>query len=141
MRKEIIVAIVFGVLLGLTVAVVMVVRVRQFGGQGKIPGENQITPKVAAKNTQLQPLEITAPGPDTITDQNKIAIKGKALKDSLIIIESPINDLAVKNAEEDFSINFPLSLGENIIAITAYPKDPKLNPQSSTLRVYYLTEE
>lgn len=139
MKKEIIVAIVFGVIMGLIVAVVMVLRVRQSGGQSLFGG-NQVTPSVSAKNTQLQPLEITSPAPDSITGTDKITIKGKALKDSLIVVESPINDLAVKNSKEDFSINFPLSLGENVISITAYPKDTKLNSQTSTLRVYYLTE-
>ncbi len=140
MRKEIIIAIVFGVLLGLIVAVVMVVRVRQFGGQNQIGAGNQVTPKVTAKNSQLQPLEITSPAQDNITDKKTITIKGKALKQSLIVVESPIKDLALKNEKEDFSISFPLSLGENIISVTAYPKDPKLNSQTSTLRVYYLTE-
>lgn len=140
MKKEIIVAIVFGVLLGLIVAVIMVVRVRQFGGENRLPGQNQVTPKVTAKNSQLQPLEITAPANDTITDTNKITIKGKALKNSLIVVESPINDLIFKNDKEDFSFSFPLSLGENVISITAYPKDTKLNSQTNTLRVYYLTE-
>lgn len=140
MKKEIIVAIVFGVLLGLVVAVLMVLRVRQSGGQNKIPTENQVTPKVMAKNSQLQPLEITSPATDNITNKNTITIKGKALKDSLIVVESPIKDLAIKNSKEDFSISFPLSLGENIISITAYPKNTKLNLQTNTLKVYYLTE-
>src|SRR3989304_9895283 len=105
MKKEIIVAIVFGVLLGLIVAVVMVVRVRQFGGENKLPGQNQVNPKVTAKNSQLQPLEITTPANDTITDTNKITIKGKALKNSLIVVESPINDLTFKNDKEDFSFS------------------------------------
>ncbi len=140
MRREIIIAIVFGVLLGLIVAVVMVVRVRQFGGQNQIGAGNQVTPKVTAKNSQLQPLEIISPAQDNITDKKTITIKGKALKQSLIVVESPIKDLALKNEKEDFSISFPLSLGENIISVTAYPKDPKLNSQTSTLRVYYLTE-
>lgn len=140
MKKEIIIAIVFGVLLGLAVAVLMVLRVRQSGEQNKISTENQVTPKVVAKNSQLQPLEITSPSADSITDQDTITIKGKALKDSLIVVESPIKDLAVKNSKEDFSISFPLSLGENIISITAYPKSTKLNSQTNTLKVYYLTE-
>lgn len=140
MKKEIIVAIVFGVLLGLIVAVVMVIRVRQFGGENRLPGQNQVTPKVAAKNSQLQPLEISTPANDTITDTNKITIKGKALKNSLIVVESPVNDLTFKNDKENFSFSFPLSLGENIISITAYPKDTKLNSQTKTLRIYYLTE-
>ncbi len=140
MRREIIIAIVFGVLLGLVVAVLMVLRVRQSGGQNKISTENQITPKVMTKNSQLQPLEIISPSSDTITDKDTITIKGKALKDSLIVVESPINDLAVKNSNEDFAISFPLSLGENVISITAYPKNAKLNLQTNTLRVYYLTE-
>ena len=140
MKKEILIAIVFGVLLGLIVAVVMVVRVRQFGGQNQIGAGNQVTPKVTAKNSQLQPLEITSPAQDNITDKKTITIKGKALKESLIIVESAIKDLAVKNKKEDFSISFPLSLGENVISVTAYPKDTKLNSQTSTLRVYYLTE-
>ncbi len=140
MKKEIIIAIVFGVLLGLVVAVLMVLRVRQSGEQNKIPTENQVTPKVMTKNSQLQPLEITSPAANSITDKDTITIKGKALKDSLIVVESPIKDLAVKNSKEDFSISFPLSLGENIISITSYPKDAKLNLQSNTLRVYYLTE-
>ena len=139
MKKETGVAIFFGVILGLVVAVVMVLRLRGFVGQRILPGENQVTPTVAASNS-IQPLEISSPTPNIITSNNIISIKGKVVVGSLIVIQSPIRDMTFVNKNQDFSTDFPLSLGENVISITAYPKNSQTNPQSKTLRVYYLDQ-
>ncbi len=140
MKKETSIAIFFGVLLGLIVAVVIVLRLRQFEGQKPIPAEGQITPKIMAKNAELQPLEITAPDQNLIVGQDSVTVKGKASKDSLLIIQTPIKDVAVKNSKGDFSVKVPLSLGENTIVVSAYPKGNQSNPQTKTLKVYYLNE-
>ncbi len=58
-----------------------------------------------------------------------------------MVIQSPIKNLVFKAEKDQFSVNFPLALGENIIRITIYPQDKKIPQQEKELRVYYLKEE
>lgn len=140
MRKELIVAVVFGVLLGLLVATGMVIWLRSVDPQkaAQIAG-TEISPK--AKNRgSIQPLEISQPADGTIVKDKEVTIKGKASKDGLIVVQSPIKDVIYENKKESFSIDFPLALGENIIAIAVYPKNSRLAPQQKIIKVYYLDE-
>ncbi len=59
----------------------------------------------------------------------------------MIIIQSPIKDLVFKNDKEQFSTDFPLALGENVIRIGAYPQDKLLRSQEKELRIYYFSEQ
>ncbi len=138
MKKEVVVAVIFGVILGLVVAVVMIVNLRQIEGKkkGSISNEDQISPQV--QNLQLQQFVITQPTDGTIVSKNSITIKGKASENSLIVIQSPIKDDAFKNNKEDFSIDFPLALGENVINIAVYPQNSQLTAQEKTIKVYFL---
>ncbi len=141
MKKEIVVAIVFGVVLGLIVAVIMIIKLRQLEGKknGPFSNEAQISPEV--KNTaQIQQLVITQPSDGTIVGQNSVTIKGKASKNSLIVVESAIKDQAFKNDKGDFSIDFPLARGENVIDIAVYPQNSQLSSQKKTVKVYWLKE-
>ncbi len=62
-------------------------------------------------------------------------------KEDLIIIQSPVKDTVVKNENEQFTVRFPLVLGENIIKVTAYGKDKQTRPQEKDLHIYYLDEQ
>ncbi|MEK7070402.1 MAG: hypothetical protein AAB966_01210 [Patescibacteria group bacterium] len=142
MKKEVGIAVFFGILLGLSVAVVIITQIRQFDNKGvkSLPG-NETAPAVKKQNTQIQTLEISSVKDGAITNKNSVLIKGKTEKNSLLVIQSPTKDITVQNKEEAFSVTFPLSLGENSISITSYPKDRQSSTQSKLLKVYYFDQE
>ena len=132
-----------GISLGIVVAFFMISKLKeqQVNNSKSVAQVANITPTVAVVNTQAENLQITQPENQVITNKKLISIKGKANKDALIIIHSPIKNLAFKNSKTEFSEDFPLALGENIIKIAVYPKDPLLRTQEKELRVYYLDEK
>lgn len=143
MKKETIIAIVLGVVFGSGVALFLVFNTSKENQTKVIPvaTTSGITP-VVAKNTTVtvKPFTLTEPEQNSVTNEESILIKGKASKGSLIIIQSPI-EYVVKTLEKDeFSEEFPLALGENVIQISVYPKETKAGVQERTLIVYQLDE-
>ena len=90
---------------------------------------------------ELQLLELTDPTDKAIFESNIIRLKGVAAKDSLILIQSPIKDLAIQNKQEKFDLEFPLALGENSIKIVVYPKEKQFRPQEKSIKVYFIDSE
>ena len=141
MKKEVGIAVFFGVLLGLIVAAFMISRVRTLETQKiKLPTESQISPSVTNLNSQIQTLEITEPSDQTSVSKNSITVKGKTVKDSLIVVQTPTRDLLFKNKNENFSVEIPLALGANVLTIASYPKGGTQRSQEKTLTVFYLDE-
>ena len=144
MKKETSIAVIFGIVLGVVVAFFVIFKSKenQMNKNKPLNVSSKITPTTKASNlAAIVPLQLTEPSDNAITNQKTIKIKGKVNKDSLIIFQSPINDLIVKNAKEEFSIDFPLALGENVIRITVYPKDKTLSSFQKELKVFYLDEQ
>ncbi len=143
MKKETITAIIFGILLGSILGVFLIAKnkrdqlekTKTIVSTGTV---NQIAKQVPL-NVQI--LEITEPQDREIVYKNAITIKGNSAKNSLIIIQSPIKDLVIKNDKESFSVDFPLALGENVIRISVYPNDKQLRTQEKEMRIYYFTEQ
>jgi len=141
MKKEIIYAISFGVLLGLIVAVIIVLILRPSNKQKTLPSNTKTTLKPNQIKNNYYPLEITQPSDKQISTTKEIVIKGKVEPGSMIVIDSPYSEKIVKNSKQDFQIDFPLMLGENLISIKAYINKNQTIPQIKTLSVYYFEEE
>jgi hypothetical protein len=142
MKKETIIAIVLGVVAGLGVAVVMLEKARehQMTNTQAISSNVQLTPKVASN--QLQILGISTPDDGSISSQKSTEIKGKASKNALLIVQSPLKTIVQKMDADTFDIkNFPLTLGENIIRVSVYPKGTQTSAQEKELKIYYLDEQ
>lgn len=142
MKKEAIIAIVFGIVLGSILAIFLIAKNKE----RLLEKSKTITPlekeqASQAKNDGALQLEITEPGDRSIVYKNSVTIKGSFTKNSLIIIQSPIKDLVFKNDSEQFSVDYPLALGENVIRIGAYPQDKQLRPQEKEMRVYYFSKQ
>lgn len=143
MKKETIIAIVFGIFFGGLVAVFLLTKNKQMqltrtktiAPTGRINKLNKTQAAVAKS------LEITDPPDGFMTDKDVVTISGKADKGGLIIVQSATKDLVFRNENERFNINLPLSLGENVINVTFYSKGAQSRIQERELRVYYLTEE
>lgn len=141
MKKETIIATILGIGFGLVAAVVIIfINNKKELRQAKSITKVTITPKINIQS-QLIALEIKEPVNDKIVNDNKITIKGKAEKDGIIVIQSSIKDIVFKNSKSDFSVDFPLVLGENQILIGVYYKDKPIPYQEKKLRVYYLDEQ
>ncbi|MBI3366173.1 hypothetical protein HY041_00910, partial [Candidatus Roizmanbacteria bacterium] len=125
MKKETISAIIFGIVLGSFLAIILITKNRE----QQLEKSKTIAPLEKGKQTSqatnlnIRQLEISEPGNKSIVYKNTIVIKGMFTKNSLIIVQSPIKDLVFKNENEEFSVDFPLVLGENIIRIGAYPQN------------------
>jgi len=144
MKKETSIAVIFGVALGVVVAffVIFQNKENQMSKNKPLNVSSKVTPTAKLSNLAvIVPLQLTEPSDNAITNQKTIKIKGKVNKDSLIIFQSPIKDLIVKNDKEEFSIDFPLALGENVVRITVYPKDKTLSSFQKELKVFYLDEQ
>jgi hypothetical protein len=138
MKKETIIAIIFGIFFGIVFSIFFLQSSKKQSPSTKLlPNLETITPKKRVVGIPSQNLEIIAPEDNSIFNQNKITIKGKAPKKSLIIIQSPIKDVVFENENEAFSFDFPLAYGTNQISIFSYPKNIQ-TPLFKNLTVYYL---
>lgn len=144
MKKETIIAIILGILFGSGVALFLVFKTNKPEQAKVIPvvTTSRTTP-VTAKNTtpSVQTLVISAPEQNSVTDQKEITITGKATKGSLLVIQSPVSNIIETLEKDDFSKEFPVALGENIIQMTVYPVDTKSSIQEKTLVIYHLEEK
>lgn len=142
MKKETIAAIFFGVLLGVIGAFIMISKAKQISSN-KVMNENvkNTTATASSKLKNIKNLEVTSPTNQSLSSTNSLIVKGKVEKNSLIVIQSPVKEVVLKNNKESFETAFPLALGENLITITAYPKDTHISPQQKVLKVYYLDEK
>lgn len=143
MKKETGIAIFLGVTFGIVLSLVMILKTKdsQMGKSKPLTNEKKVVtaiPKTEAVSTTFKILE---PQNKQITSSKTVTIKGQAEQDALLVVQSPIKDLVVKLEKKDFSISFPLALGENVIGLTLYPKDSQGRAQQKELRVYYLDEQ
>lgn len=143
MKKETITAIILGLIFGGIVAVFISLKSKDIElSKNKViaPLEEKSTTS-SLVGSEMQPLEISEPANNGIVEKSTIHFKGTAAKDSLIVIQSPIKDLAIKNTQGKFDLEFPLALGENSIKIVVYPKEKQFRPQEKYMKVYYIDSE
>jgi len=142
MKKETIVAIIMGLLLGGVVAFFLVTKTseKELENSKAIAPTTTLNQEKAAVVTGYQTLEMSQPHDEEIVDKESISIAGKAEKDSLIVIQSPIKEVILNIRNNSFQTDFPLALGENTIKIVAYPHNQLLRSQEKELRVYYIEE-
>lgn len=144
MKKETIIAIILGLGLGAVVAFFLIFKTEEKKIENTKTIANTIKTTTSSAqnkaNLNFQPLEIKEPADKMIVSNDSIDIKGKAVKNSLIIIQSQTKELTFENTKEDFSVNMPLVLGENVVNITAYNKKMQIEPQTKELKIYYLEE-
>lgn len=141
MNRETIIAVVLGILLGVGIGFFVLFQSSRTDQTKVIPVNTDTENKKVVKNTRGADeavLEVKEPNDMTVVNSNTIMIKGTAEKNSLIVIQSPINSTVLKNNKESYETTFPLSIGENIISINAYSKSS--TPQEVTLKVYYVKE-
>lgn len=134
-----------GLILGTVVAVFLILKTQEnkIENTKTLSNSAKTNPTVSkvTNNLNFQPLEITEPENSTIISKNLVTIKGKAVKNSLIVIQSSTKEITLENDKENFSAEIPLARGENVINITVYNKKIQLEPQTKELKIYYLDEQ
>ncbi len=141
MNRETIIAVVLGILLGVGIGFFVLFQSSRSDKTKVIPISGDAENKkvvTSSRGADEAILEIKEPLNMAIVNTNKITIKGSAEKNSLIVIQSPINNKVFKTEKETFETTYPLALGENTISINAYAKSS--TPQEITLKIYYVAE-
>ncbi len=143
MKKETVYAILLGMTFGVVLSLVMIFKTKdsQMGKSKPLTSEKKVISTVQDANPLTQTFKINEPQDRQIFNTKSISIKGVAEKDSVLIVQSPIKDVVFKVEKEDFSVEMPLALGENVISLTLYPKNSQGRSQQKELRIYYLDEQ
>lgn len=135
MKKETIIAIILGIGAGIGIAFFLV---RQ---SGTTPRNNdvildEITPTISLESSDIEPLLIQSPDPDTVTEDDTIDISATAPEGSLVVIQTVLEEIVLENTSKSFTETLDLIPGENVIKITAYNEK---NIDTRTLVVYSIS--
>jgi hypothetical protein len=85
-------------------------------------------------------IEITSPEDDVLVTDGSLVISGRTGADTTIIISSQGNDAGLQSGKDgEFSKVFPLTLGANIIEITAF--DTEGNSKTIIKSVFFSEEK
>lgn len=139
MRKEVLVAILIGIILGGLVAFGIWRANLAFLPQKEETKTEQTASPTPKSDASLSSLIITQPENGSVVPENKVIIKGAAAPNSTVVILTESSDF-VTQADKDggFEQEVELEGGPNEIAITAY--DDSGNETSQTLTLVYSTE-
>lgn len=134
MRKEVLVAILIGALLGLVVA---------FGiwsaNQALAPKVLPSPPPTPEERAVQQGLIVTEPESGAVVSRDRITVRGSASLSSTVVILTNLNEIIAEVASDgSFNQEVELEGGPNEIKVVAY--DGEGNREEITLIVVYSTE-
>lgn len=144
MIKEKVVALVLGVLLGSVLGVWVVSFSRKIRLDEKkftVLKKKNVEKKI--KKELLRPgfFEVSSPKDNTLVSTKIIKIKGRAPANSLLIAQSPLTEKVILSKKEEFELEFPVAMGENVIHLTLYNKNIQSGVLEKKFRVYLLENE
>jgi hypothetical protein len=142
MKRESIIAIVLGVALGIGVGSFILSQTAQGNTKAIETTTSDLKNNVKSNRPQGKSVtfEISEPKTDTVVSSSSLKIKGKGIKDSLLISQSSAGNKIIKLDKAEFELTMNLVLGENIINVTYYPKDSGSDYREKQLVIYYLPE-
>lgn len=135
MKKESFVAVFLGIFFGTLLSIIIINFTKKTTTTQQKTVAPQETPRPVLSPIKTQSLEIIEPRQNKIFSESVISIKGKAEKNSLLVIQTPQEDKTIKLQNDYFVEPIKLVLGENFIKIVNYQKN---NVEEKTLKVYYL---
>ncbi|MBL7078403.1 hypothetical protein ISS42_01985 [Candidatus Shapirobacteria bacterium] len=138
MRKEVLLAIIIGILLGLSAMLAWESKKRgwleKFLPPKTSPAEIQNAPSPTTSERKEPQLVILEPKDETISAQEKIAIKGEAESlATIIVIWEEGEDILVADEEGLFETEIDLSAGPNEIEISAYNDNNQVTKKILTI--------
>lgn len=138
MKKETVIAIILGIGLGSVIAVTLIFSTHKTEISEKKVINTKDTPTVINFPSTTSEFTVIEPLNNTSTTKDTITVKGKAPSNSLVVIQSKTTEKIVKAENNLFSIDMPITLGENSMVITVYT-DTTVNDK--TVTVYRISEE
>lgn len=138
MKKETSIAIGMGIVFGLVFSFLVIANTQKNRSVSQKTPTQKIRPVTTEQQTVAQPITILEPNDGAIMAEASVTIKGKTDKNSFIIIQTQVKDFAFTTKSDTFEYSIPLTLGENVIHINAYPKGSSGKIQEKELHVYYL---
>lgn len=138
MKKETSIAIGMGIFFGLLFSFLVIANTQKNQSVSQKTTTQNTRPVTTEQQTIMQPITLTEPNDGAILSEPSVTIKGKTDKNSFILIQTQIKDMSFTTKSETFEYSVPLSLGENVIHINAYPKGSSGKVQEKELHVYYL---
>lgn len=138
MKKETGIAISMGIIFGLIFSFVVILNTQknQSVAQKQL-SQKKVLPPVG-QDVAVDPLVISSPSDGIVVDKNILTLKGSTEKGSFIVIQTQVKDLTSSAPNGNFSVEVPLSLGENVIHISSYPKGTTGKIQEKEIKIYYL---
>ncbi len=119
MRKEIILAIVLGVLLGVVIIFGINLANQSSSNTPTQPG-NQTTPTTTVTPTPTPSLQVISPNNNSVSFEDTVTLVGKAKPESWVAIIWEENENIIQSDQTgNFSQEISLVGGENIIQLTA----------------------
>ncbi|MBI4033263.1 MAG: hypothetical protein HY377_02005 [Candidatus Blackburnbacteria bacterium] len=138
MRKEVLVAVFIGAVLGLAIAFGIWRANQAFSPKEKIATEQEAAPAPEEEVTQGQ-LVIAQPQEGALVSQDKITVKGSAQPGATIVtLTNSAESVTTAGGSGNFEQEIELSGGANEITIVAYDKDG--NESRKTVTIVYSTE-
>ena len=144
MNRETVIAIGFGIGLGVIVGVVILYQTSTTEEAKVIPitresNQKKVIADEVSLDTSKNNLTLTSPNNNSIVAKNSTEIIGTVKSNSLIVIQSATAEIVEKNEKENFNIKIPLTVGENVIQVSTYSDTS--SPQEQVLRIYYIPVE
>jgi len=138
MKKETSIAVGMGIVFGLVFSFLVIVNTQKNQSVSQKTPTQKTRVVTTEQQTAAKPITISEPNDGAIVSEPSVTIKGKTDKNSFIIIQTQVKDMSFTTKSEDFEYSVPLTLGENVIHINAYPKGATGKIQEKELHVYYL---
>ncbi|HBC45208.1 MAG: hypothetical protein UX08_C0025G0011 [Candidatus Collierbacteria bacterium GW2011_GWB1_45_35] len=133
MRKEVLLAVIFGVLLG---AIILIGINLANNSVSSLPSSNDTssTKTVPTPSPAKKSVEIISPQNHAVISEKTISLSGKATPDANLTIITEIDDLIIQSsAEGTFSAQINLIAGENTITVTTLLPDYSTESESITI--------
>lgn len=138
MKKETSIAIVLGIIFGLIFSFIVITNTQKNQSVSRKAQTQKTRPVTKEQQTSAKPLIITQPNDGAIILEPSVKIKGTTEKNSFIIIQTQAKDTSFTTKSAEFEQSVSLTLGENLIHISVYPKGSNGRIQEKELHVYYL---
>lgn len=143
MKKDIILALCSGAIIGSLVALLLTNLPNLLKEGSKNPDTKNVTPAQmnnSLNNIKPSVLTINSPSDNFVSDSKKIEINGETQKDNTVVIETDLeNTVFIATSEGKFKIPVSLSEGVNQIYITSY--NSQGDAAGKNLSVFYTGEK
>ena len=137
MKKEVIIAIIGGFVLGLIITFGIATAQRSLNNRPPRLTTDTTTPLIPSPSPPQHNLFITSPQNNSPTHESKLMVSGSTTGGSMIsLISTNSQNTTVTDAQGNFSLPIELDLGVNLLNLNSY--DPQGNVAQANLNVVYI---